>query len=313
MRIAIASGKGGAGKTCVAASLSRVWPRPRIAVDADVEAPNLHIFLQPVLDAPEPWHLAVPAGLTSACTACGACRDICRYSAIARFGKKIKLFPDMCHGCGGCFAVCPEQALTEGKRELGSVARGKAAFGVPYIEGATRVGEVMTPPLLRRLLACAGEMAQANARAQGAEPDLICDCPPGVSCPAVTAARHAQALVMVADPTPFGFHDFTLAWQAFSQLPLMLGCVINRAAMPGNAGGDERVRAFCRESGLPVLAELPFEREAALAYSQGRLLADISPAWRQRFEDLAARMLEAFRNCDQAGCLDKGGRHARLS
>ena len=310
MRIAIASGKGGAGKTCVSASLSRVWPRPHIVIDADVEAPNLHIFLKPVLDEPEPCHLAVPAGIAPSCTACGACREICRYSAIARFGRKIKLFPDMCHGCGGCFAVCPEQALTEGRRELGTVSRGRTAFGVPYAEGATRVGEVMTPPLLRRLLALAAGMEQEATQRQDTarrRPDLICDCPPGVSCPAVTAARHAEALVMVADPSPFGFHDFTLAWQAFSQLPLKLGCVINRAAMPGNGEGDERIRAFCREHGLPVLAELPFEREAAMAYSEGRLLADLSPAWRSRFEHLASRMLEAFEGPD------KGGLHARLS
>ena len=303
MRIAIASGKGGAGKTCIAASLSRVWPRPHVMVDADVEAPNLHIFLKPRLEKPEPWHLAVPASLTSACTGCGACREICRYSAIARFGKKIKLFPDMCHGCGGCFAVCPEHALAEGRRELGTIARGATAFGVPYLEGATRIGEVMTPPLLRRLLAEAGAMEQAQA-GTGVRPDVICDCPPGVSCPAVTAARHAEALVMAADPTPFGYHDFTLAWQAFSQLPLKLGCVVNRAAMPGNGNGDERIRAFCREHGVPVLAELPFERGAAAAYAEGRLLAEISPAWRRRFEDLAARMLDAF------GGAGKGGAHA---
>ena len=110
MRIAIASGKGGAGKTTVTASLASVWDRPFIAVDTDVEAPNLHLFLPPAVEASETVGLEVPILDPERCTLCGACRAICRYKAIAQFASRLTIFTDMCHGCGGCFAVCPSQA-----------------------------------------------------------------------------------------------------------------------------------------------------------------------------------------------------------
>ena len=151
MRIVFASGKGGAGKTTVTASLAALWPRPVIAADCDVEAPNLHLFLAPDLPEHAAITLDVPVLNAEKCTACGACKDICQYRAIARFGRKVLVFPDMCHGCGGCFAVCPEGALDTGKRELGSLEEGTfSAAGARgrFIMGRTRIGEAMTPPLL---------------------------------------------------------------------------------------------------------------------------------------------------------------------
>ncbi|WP_300832234.1 4Fe-4S binding protein, partial [uncultured Bilophila sp.] len=152
MRIAIASGKGGAGKTTVTASLASVWEGPFIAVDADVEAPNLHLFLPPRLEGTETVGLEVPILDPERCTRCGACRDICRYKAIAQFASRLTIFPDMCHGCGGCFAVCPSGALTPGSRELGVLEHGTVLEGRGrFLMGRSRIGEAMTPPLLRVL------------------------------------------------------------------------------------------------------------------------------------------------------------------
>lgn len=293
MRIAIASGKGGAGKTSVTASLVRVWDGPHIAADCDAEAPNLHIFLNPLFGEREACFLKVPSRIAANCSQCGRCRDICRYGAIARFGKKIVLFPEMCHGCGGCFEVCPEGALGEGERELGVLSIGRLSDQTPYLMGTTRVGEVMTPPLLRRLLKRLEGVEKENTR-NGEVPVSLIDCPPGVSCPAITVASHSDALLMVADSTPFGFQDFTLAYEAFRGADCQLACVINRAGTPGNRDGDERVRAFCREKNLPLLSELPFERDAAEGYSRGRVLADLSPAWNERFRDLARALRKSF-------------------
>lgn len=301
MRIAVASGKGGAGKTSVAASLARVWNAPLILADADAEAPNIHLFLKTETGAPTPVTMAVPTGVTDACTACGACREICRHSAIARFGKKIAVFPDMCHGCGGCFAVCPENALKEGTRELGILEQGEIPAIGRFLSGTTRVGEVMTPPLLRALIRRLGSMEKK------APADAIIDCPPGVSCPAVTVARAADAILLVADPSPFGRHDFALAYAAFAALGKPLACVANRSGMPGNTGGDAALRARCTELGIPLLAELPFEREAAEAYARGAILADASDAWRSRFGVLADKVrttfgLSAGRSGNQGAC-----------
>ncbi len=281
MKIAIASGKGGAGKTTVTASLVSVWEQPCIAVDTDVEAPNLHLFLPPAILAQEQVNLEVPSLDPETCTSCGACRTICSYRAIAQFASRITIFSDLCHGCGGCFLVCPAQALKRSKRELGVLEEGTILNGrVRFLMGRTRIGEAMTPPLLRSLQRRAERMLDLI------HGDALFDAPPGVSCPAMTVAEKMDAVLLVAEPTPFGFHDFRLAHQAFLPLGKPLAVIMNRSGMPANAAGDEAVRGYCREKGLPLLAELPFSRKAAEHYAQGGLLADVSPAWRQRFEQL---------------------------
>ena len=287
MRIAIASGKGGVGKTTLTASLHSVWPRPHALADMDVEAPNLYLFLHPVTERSITVELSVPAKVESGCTVCGKCRDICRFGAIARFGKKIALFPDMCHGCGGCFAVCPEHALAEGKRALGIVDVGRLADGTPYFSGTTRVGEVMTPPVLRRLL------AELETAVPG-ETDVLLDSPPGVSCPAVTVVRKVDAVLLVADPTPFGFADFKIAREAFASLNVPMAVVINRGGMPGNEGGDELLAQFCAEHDLTLAGTVPFSPEAARAVAQGMLLTDLGAEWLSLMERIARNVLHCF-------------------
>ena len=289
MKIAIASGKGGAGKTSVAASLTKVWDTPLVAVDTDAEAPNLHLFLHPQIEESRPCWLSVPQMEPEKCVHCEKCRDICSYKAIASFAGKISLFPDMCHGCGGCFAVCPTGAVTRGRRELGVLETGTVLEGsVRFLMGRTRIGEAMTPPLLRQ------EHELLEAMLEEVPADALLDAPPGVSCPAVTVTRDVDMILLVADPTPFGFYDFRLAHQAFLPLGKPICVVINRAGAEGNAEGDEAVRAYCREHGLPLLAELPFERDAAEQYAAGKLLVDLSPVWRERFSVLRDGLRSTF-------------------
>lgn len=291
MRIVIASGKGGAGKTTVTACLAGQWERARVLVDADVEAPNLHLLLHPVLESTEPVVLEVPELLPEKCNGCGECRDMCSYGAIAMMGAKPMLFQDMCHGCGGCFAVCAPQALRVAGRELGVIEWGHADLEgarVVFLMGRTRVGEAMTPPLLR-----AQERKLTELLRQG-DADVLMDAPPGVSCPAMTAAHGADAVLLVAEPTPFGFYDFKLAHEAFAQLGLPLAVVMNRAGMEGNAACEEELRAWCREAGVSLLAELPFDLEAAHSYAHGlpptAAKGEAGSQWRQRFAALAARL-----------------------
>ena len=263
-----------------------------------MEAPNLHLFLAPDLPEHAAITLDVPVLNAEKCTACGACKDICQYRAIARFGRKVLVFPDMCHGCGGCFAVCPEGALDTGKRELGALEEGTfSAAGARgrFIMGRTRIGEAMTPPLLRALLA-----RLENMTAQAGE-DVLIDSPPGVSCPAMTVAGRADMAVLVAEPTPFGFHDFKLAHAAFARTGAELAVVMNRSGMEGNEAGDAALRAWCAERRLPLLAELPFDRAAAEQYAGGGLIARTSPLWERRFRALAEALLQRA---------EQGGRHA---
>jgi MinD superfamily P-loop ATPase len=277
--LAVASGKGGTGKTTVAASLAWVWPRPVAAVDLDVEEPNLHLFLQPQIEGSETASIEVPVADESKCTHCRACAEICQFKAISVLGSVLLTFPEMCHGCGGCIAVCPEKALTTGTRELGEIQWGRADGRIDFFMGRLRVGEAMSPPLMRAV------MAKLAAGSRHRSTDLIIDAPPGTSCPAINAVLPSDAILLVTEPTPFGDHDFRLAHQAFRPLLKPMAAVINRAGL-----GDRSVYDYCRREGLPILAEIPFDRRLAEAYSQGRILADALSDMRALFSELAAKI-----------------------
>jgi len=279
MIVAIASGKGGTGKTTVTASLAAVWPQPVLAVDLDVDEPNLHLFLKPEISEHEVVSLAVPVVDESKCTRCKTCAELCQFKAITVMGSLIMTFPDMCHGCGGCMEVCPSGAISYGKRELGVLEFGQARADISCLSGRLRIGEAMSPPLMRK----ARIRMHVLAGRSGA--DILIDAPPGVSCPAMNAVMDSDVIVLVTEPTPFGTYDLGLARQAFAPLGKPMGVVVNRAGV-----GDDRVYAFCREHGLPILAEFPHSREVAECYARGEVLADVSEEQHRRFAALAERV-----------------------
>jgi MinD superfamily P-loop ATPase len=275
MIVVIASGKGGTGKTTVAASLAAVWQGPLTTADLDVEAPNLHLFLQAKIEGRRAISMMIPEVDESRCNRCGACSDICQFKAISVMGEVMLTFPEMCHGCGACMAVCPEDAISEGERPLGEVLWGRRG-DIDCLAGRLRVGEAMSPPLIGHVK----DAAEKAAAARGA--DILYDAPPGVSCPAVKAVTGADVIVLVTEPTPFGLYDLKLAVDSFAVFDRPMGVVVNRA---GIGTGD--VYDYCRERGLPVLAEIPFTRAAAEAYSRGQILAEAFGEHRRRFEALA--------------------------
>ncbi len=277
MKIAVASGKGGTGKTTVTASLMSIWPSPAAAVDLDVEEPNLHLFLNPEITETIPATLEIPVVDEDKCTYCRKCSTLCQFKAISVFGEVVLTFPEMCHGCGGCMMICPEGAVSAGKRQLGEISVG-TALGLPFLMGRLRVGEAMSPPLMRSVLAALETRVDTTAQ------DIIIDAPPGVSCPAVTAVMDCDVVILVTEPTPFGVYDLKLAHEAFSKLGKPMGVVVNRAGI-----GDDAVYAFCRGSNLPILAEIPYDRRIATAYSQGKIVADVSDTIRETFASLAEK------------------------
>ena len=275
MIISVASGKGGTGKTTVAASLAWVWDGPTMAVDLDVEEPNLHLFLNPEIAGSQNAYMEVPQVDESKCDTCGACSEICQFKAISLLGTVLLTFPEMCHGCGACMEVCPTGAISSGQRELGQVSWGTAGR-LGFAMGRLRVGEAMSPPLMRAVKQKVGELVAASGG------DVIVDCPPGVSCPAVAAVEDSDLILLVTEPTPFGLYDFRLAWEAFTPLGKPMVAVINRAGL-----GFDQVEKFCQEKNIPILAQIPYKRELAQAYSQGKILAQADPDMARLFKALA--------------------------
>lgn len=278
MKIAVASGKGGTGKTTVTASLAHLWPADLIIVDLDVEEPNLHLFLSPELPNARTALIEVPKIDDTKCTYCGACAELCQFKAISVFGEIAMTFPEMCHGCGGCQAVCPADAITWDTRQLGDVRWGNAGDR-RYLMGTLRVGEAMSPPLMRVV------KQRLNMMLQEAPADVLIDAPPGVSCPAVNAVMDSDLIVLVTEPTPFGLYDLTLAHQAFSVLNIPMVVVVNRAGL-----GDEKVYDYCAAHQLPVLAGIPYAREIAETYARGEIVATMNPETHALFSELVQRL-----------------------
>lgn len=294
MKIAIASGKGGAGKTTITASLASVWEWPLIAVDLDVEAPNLRLSLRPRIETRDEAFLETPELDPAKCTLCGRCAELCQFKAISLLksgqGARLLLSADMCHGCGGCFLVCPENALSPGGRLLGVVERGvvdnPGGALVRYLCGELRIGEAMSPPLIRHVLTSLDALlAETASTADSA--DALLDCPPGVSCPAMCAAEAADVILLVAEPTPFGVHDFALAWEAFRTLGKPMAVAVNRD--PRN--GSNELKAFCEAKGLPVLCAVPYDRRVAESCADGRVLAATDARHAAIFRDVRNSLL----------------------
>jgi MinD superfamily P-loop ATPase len=273
IRMAIASGKGGTGKTTVALNLARAIAVPVQLVDCDVEEPDLGLFLGGRVEARETITMPLPVVDESLCDGCGACAALCQFNAVAVVRARALVFPDLCHGCGGCARVCPRGAIREQAYPLGVVERSRAG-SITRLEGRLDVGRSSAPPLVRAV----------RGRMRGDLPAIL-DAPPGVSCPVVAAVQDTDVVVLVTEPTAFGLHDLRLARELVAGLGLPCGVVVNRVGI-----GDGRVHAYCEREGLPILVEIPDDRRVAEAYSRGAVVSDALPAYRNVFERLLARV-----------------------
>jgi MinD superfamily P-loop ATPase len=268
MIISVASGKGGTGKTLVATSLA-LSLKERVKVqllDCDVEEPNAHLFLKPVITQIEPVCISVPTVDTKICNYCGRCAEVCVYHAIAVVPKHVLTFLELCHGCGACSYLCPEKAIAEEGREIGVVESGHSD-GIDFAHGKLNVGEAMAPPVIRQVKEFANH-----------DDMVIIDVPPGTSCPVVEAVKDSDFCLLVTEPTPFGLNDLVLAVETVRQLKIHCGVVINRAGV-----GDGKVEEYCQKESIPILLTIPLDTEIARLYSKGITLVAGMPIWKSDF------------------------------
>ena len=277
MRIAIASGKGGTGKTTVATSLALVLNGPQTGfLDCDVEAPNAHLFLKPDFRSQEKVGLLIPEIDEEKCTYCGKCAQVCQFHAIAVLGQKTLVFPELCHGCGSCTLICPENAIHEKLNVMGVLEQGDTPTGVTFARGVMNVGEPMAVPIIRQLKQWMEDRVWET---------VILDASPGTSCPVVESIRGADYILLVTEPTPFGLHDLRLAVQLVQELDIPVGVIINRDGI-----GNNDVDDFCREADIPILMRIPMDRRLAEALARGEPLIVARPEYRGKFQDLHAQI-----------------------
>lgn len=268
--VAVASGKGGTGKTTVAASLAVTAPREAIYADCDVEEPDGALFLHPEIDGERPFTQPLPRFDASLCDGCGICHDVCEYKAILVAGTPL-LFADRCHSCGACAALCPRGAISEEPVVRGSIRTGWRG-ALAFVEGRLAVGEASPTALVRavRAEACRDHRL------------VVLDAAPGTSCPVIAAAHRADYLLLVTEPTPLGLHDLDLALQMGGALGVPMGVVVNRAG----DGDDGGAAALAARYGVSVVGRIPFDRRIAAAYARGELLTEAVPDYRPAVESL---------------------------
>ncbi|MGD9315466.1 MAG: ATP-binding protein [Anaerolineae bacterium] len=293
MIIAVASGKGGTGKTTVATSLAlsitgngqdEAGADGLMFLDCDVEEPNAALFLKPRISHHEEVGVLIPEVDLDRCTFCRRCAEVCVWHAIAVVGQKVLVFPELCHGCGSCTLNCPEDAIHEVLNVTGSLSSGPAGM-IDFGQGTMDVGQAMAVPIIRQLKERHLEAADGWV--------VILDAQPGTSCPVVETMRDADFVLMVTEPTPFGLHDLRLAVEvARGELGLPVGVVVNRDGV-----GDSGVDAYCAAEDIPILMRIPLDRRIAEALSDGQALVEALPEYRGAFRELYRQIARSVTGC----------------
>ncbi len=281
MKIAIASGKGGTGKTTVSTNLVSLLAESNnvVLTDLDVEEPNSGLFISGKMLHEEDKFKMIPEWKKDECILCGNCQKVCNFNAVMKLGEMIMVFPELCHGCYACSELCPTKSLPMIPKKMGELKHYKSG-NLDFIESKLIIGEEQAVPLIKQTLDYVDENSPAKTI-------KIFDAPPGTSCPVIEATKDADLILLVTEPTPFGLHDLILAIETMKELKKEMGVIINRFGI-----GDNNVEKYCEENDITVIAKIPNMRKIAEIYSEGNLLYTKIPEVKIQLESIISFISE---------------------
>ncbi|MBC7081318.1 MAG: ATP-binding protein [Thermoplasmatales archaeon] len=265
MIVAVASGKGGTGKTTVAVNFAIA--NDGTIYDCDVEEPNANIFVKAKLEKIDDVFLMNPDFDLKKCKFCKKCAEFCEYNAIAVLQSDILFFKELCSGCNGCKIVCPYDAIKEDRRKIGEIYRGKNEIEI--YQGILNIGEARSTPIIRKV--------KEYVRSEGLS---VLDAPPGNACPTIETIEGSDFVILVTEPTPFGLHDLKIAIEKVENFGIPFGVIINKYGL-----GEEELEKFCSSKGIDILMKIPYNREIAEKYSRGMILVK-EKEWEKKFREL---------------------------
>ena len=269
MNIAVASGKGGTGKTTISVALALSAKGHVQLLDCDVEEPNADLFLRLESQKEEIINVQIPYVDINKCTFCGKCQEICQFNAITVLKDNALVFDELCHSCGGCEKICPQNAISEQGKPIGTVTVSNA-HSLSFIQGRLNIGRAMSPPLIR---AVKGKIKNDILN--------IIDCPPGSSCPVITAVNGADYIILVTEASPFGLNDLKISVDTIKELDIPFGIIINRAKT-----NYKKVNEYCADNNIQILLEIPENIQAAQSYSMGKSILDAMPQLKSELRNM---------------------------
>ncbi|MBN2016980.1 MAG: ATP-binding protein [Candidatus Cloacimonetes bacterium] len=266
MKISIASGKGGTGKTTLATNLAYLISQtcPVVLTDLDVEEPNSKFFIKGNKISEKKVFKMIPEWDKDKCILCGNCQKVCQFNAVIKLWEEVLIFDKLCHSCYACSELCPKNALPMKSYDVGKITQFEY-HDIHFVEGKLNVGEEQAVPLIAQTIDYVHKKFPHDML-------LIFDSPPGTSCPVIEATKDADYIILVTEPTPFGLHDLTLAVEVMRELKKDFGIVINRYGI-----GNDDVITYCKNERIPLLGTIPNMKAAAEAYAKGELLSTAIP------------------------------------
>ena len=287
MKIAIASGKGGTGKTTLSTNLALFLSEEMevVLTDLDVEEPNSSLFLKGELVKKEDKFKMIPEWIEDKCDACGICQSVCKYNAVLQFGDFISVLPELCHSCYACSELCPQDALPMVQKKMGELTH-KSSGQLSFVESRLVIGEEQAVPLIKQTNKYIKQNFP-NAKVQ------IFDSPPGTSCPVIEATKDVDFVILITEPTPFGFHDLKLAVETMREMKKEFAVIINRYGI-----GNDNVINYCINNGIEIIAKFNNDRRVAELYSKGELLYKHIPEFARELEKVKEYIYDLIEEFD---------------